>query len=155
MRKFDNIENCVKYLGNEVLPIIKNLDCAKRLTLYIGCGEDDLWVDVNNYNKETNEISFDYTMTNVAENICIWDTFNCESVELFFNIVKSFLQEYCLENLYEGNCINADFSIIELCLGAYAHEDNEEYVEEESDLDAYLSEMADVYEDVNDEDLPF
>ena len=147
--KFDNIESCVGYLDSAVLPIIKNLNCGETLTLYIGCGENDLFIDINNYNEETNEISFDYTMTNIAEKECIWDTFNCESMELFFSIVGSFLQGYCLENLYEGNCIGVAYSIIKVYLGAYMHVDNEE-----SDYDAYRSEMADAYEDIDD-NLPF
>jgi hypothetical protein len=36
----------------------------------------------------------------------------------------------------------------------YTEEDEEDY-DEPSELDAYLSDMADAYEDVDDDDLPF
>ena len=156
-RKFDNIISCIEYLDSAVLPSIRSLDCGETIALTICCGEDELYIHIFNYNKELDEISFNSKMINLTEDTRIGDAFNCEPMKLFISIVGAFIQGYCLENLYEGHCIRVNFVVMEANLCADVNEEYEdcEYYEDESEIDAYLSDMSDVHEDVDNDGLPF
>ena len=135
MRKFDNIENCEKFLDELVLPVIRNLDWGETVTLCIGCGEKDLCIIVDNYNKETNEISFECIITDLTGDVCVEDTLNCGSMKLFLSKTESFLQGDCPEKLYEGHDIQVNFIVMETNLCADVNEKYEDcgYVEENED----------------------
>ena len=171
MIDFNSIENCVIYLSSTIIPIIRNLSCKYTMLLAICCGNNELYIHITKYNKE-NGISFYYKMIDLAEDVRIGASFECEPIELFYDILKSFLQGYCLENLDKGYYVRIG-SLVEDDLDADMQEDYEdcEYVEEDEDddfddispltdeeqseLDAYLSDMADYNQDVDDDDLPF